>query len=182
MSSQYKFHNPNGIFFVTFATVDWIDVFTRRIYKDIVIESINYCIKQKGLVVYTWVIMSNHVHLLLSSEKSPCEDILRDLKKFTSKSIIRAIEENQQESRKSWMLRMFERAGANNPKNKKYQFWQQGNHPQEISTNTDEIDKIISYIHDNPVKAGFVDNAEDYPYSSAVNFSGGKGMIEIAEI
>ena len=69
MSRKYKFHNPQGIYLVTFATVNWIDVFTRCEYKDILISSINYCVEQKGLNVYAWVIMSNHVHLLVSTSQ-----------------------------------------------------------------------------------------------------------------
>lgn len=117
MSRKYKFRNPEGIYFVSFATVNWIDVFTRPIYKDIVVESINYCIEEKGLIVYAWVIMSNHVHLAIQTEKEPLGNILRDLKKYTSKKIISEIENNPQESRKGWMLWMFQRAGQRNSNN-----------------------------------------------------------------
>jgi REP element-mobilizing transposase RayT len=65
MSRKYKFRNPEAVCFVTFATVNWIDIFTRREYKDILEDSLYYCIKNKGLVVYAWVIMSNHVHLVV---------------------------------------------------------------------------------------------------------------------
>jgi len=101
MSRKYKFRNPEAVYFVTFTTVNWIDVFTRPIYKEIIVDSINYCIKNKGLVVYAWVIMSNHVHLVIETRNAALEDIMRDLKKHTSKTIIKAIEENPQESRKA---------------------------------------------------------------------------------
>jgi REP element-mobilizing transposase RayT len=94
MSRKYKFRNPEAVYFVTFTTVNWIDVFTRLIYKEIIVDSLNYCIKNKGLMVYAWVIMSNHVHLVIESRNAPLEDIMRDLKKHTSKKIIKAIEEN----------------------------------------------------------------------------------------
>lgn len=100
MSRKYKFHNPQGIYFVSFATINWIDVFTRPQYKDILVESLNYCIAKKGLVVYAWVILSNHVHLVISTHKEPLENIMRDLKKHTSKIIIKAIEENPREIRR----------------------------------------------------------------------------------
>ncbi len=179
MSRKYKFRKPEGIYFVSFATVNWIDVFTRSIYKDIVVESINYCIEKKGLIVYAWVIMSNHVHLVIQTEKESLEDILRDLKKFTSKKILSEIENNPQESRKGWMLWMFQRAGQRKLNNKNYQFWQQHNQPIELSTTTYAIESTIDYIHENPVKAGFVDKAENYPYSSAIDFAGGKGVVKI---
>lgn len=179
MSRKYKFRKPDGIYFVSFATVNWIDVFTRPEYKDILVDSLNYCISNKGLTVYAWVIMSNHVHLVIETRKEPLEDILRDFKKYTSKQIISAIESNPQESRKGWMLWMFQRAGQRNSNNQTYQFWQQHNQPIELSTTSYAIDSAIDYIHENPIKAGFADKAENYPYSSAVDFAGGKGLVKI---
>lgn len=178
MSRKYKFHNPNGIYFVTFATVNWIDVFTRRTYKDLIMESLNYCTINKGLIIYAWVIMSNHVHLVVASEGNTLPEIVRDLKKHTAKIILKEIADNPQESRKEWMLWMFERAGKKNSNNSKYQFWQQHNQPEELIVHT-AIDRAISYVHENPVKAGFVDRAENYPYSSAIDFAGGKGKVMI---
>ncbi len=101
MSRKYKFRNPDALYFVTFATVNWIDVFTRRIYKDILVDSLNY------------------------------------------------------------------------------QFWQQHNQPIELTRQAFEIDNTIDYIHSNPVKAGFVERPEDYPYSSARDFSDIKGLVNI---
>jgi len=179
MSRKYKFRNPAAIYFVTFATVNWIDVFTRRVYKDIVVDSLNYYIKNKGLVVYAWVIMSNHVHLIIERRTVALEDVMRDLKRHTSKAILKEIEENPQESRKAWMLWMFERAGKKNINNSKFQFWQQHNQPIELTTEAFAIDSSIDYIHNNPVTAGFVDCPEHYRYSSAVDFAGGKGLVNV---
>ena len=178
MSRKYKFANPEGVYFVSFATVQWVDVFTRRCYKDILVESINYCVDNKGLKIYAWVIMSNHVHCLIQKTEESLEYILRDLKKFSSKAILKEIDENQQESRKSWMLWIFERAGEKNSNDSHYQFWQQQNQPVELTT-TQEIEQKIDYIHNNPVMAGFVNNPEDYPYSSAVDFAGGEGLVKL---
>jgi DNA modification methylase len=101
------------------------------------------------------------------------------LKKHTSTEIIKEIEENPQESRKAWMLWMFERAGKKNANNTKYQFWQQHNQPIELTTEAFAIDSSIDYIHNNPVKTGFVDKPEHYPYSSAIDFAEGKGLLNI---
>ena len=78
------------------------------------------------------------------------------------------------------MLWMFERAGKKNSNNSKYQFWQQHNQPEEFSTKAFAIEQAINYIHDNPVKSGFVNRAEDYLYSSAIDFAGGKGLVAIS--
>jgi REP element-mobilizing transposase RayT len=182
MSRKYKFRNPNGIYFVSFATVGWIDVLTRPIYRDILVENLNYCIENKGLVIWAWVIMTNHVHLLIGSATNNCADILRDFKRVTSKAILRTIEENPQESRREWMLEFFEQAGRNNSNNTKYQFWQQHNQPIDVSGNEDKMMKALNYIHENPVRAGFVETVEHYPYSSAIDYAGSKGMVKIEKI
>ena len=126
MSRAYKFHNPEGLYFISFATVSWVDVFTRREYKDIVVESLRYCHKEKGLELFSWCVMSNHVHLIARAKEGyQLQHIVRDLKKYTSKQVLKAIESNPQESRKEWMLPIFKRAGTYNSNNKTYQFWQQ---------------------------------------------------------
>lgn len=178
MSRNYKILDQDQLYFVSFATVNWIDVFTRIEYKEIVVDSLKYCIANKGLELYAWCIMSNHVHLIIGSNKEKMQNILRDLKRHTSKSILKAIEENPTESRKDWMLWMFNQAGERNPNNEKYQFWQQHSHPIELNYNS-IMDQKLDYLHENPVVVGWVSNAEDYLYSSAIDYSGGKGLIPI---
>lgn len=127
MSTRYKFRDTHAAYFITFTVVNWIDVFTRNEYREIIIDSTNYCIKNKGLIVHAWVIMSNHVHLLISLEKgskNSLSDIMRDMKKYTATHLIKAIKENQQESRKEWMLYIFGREGKYNSNNTNFQFWQ----------------------------------------------------------
>src|ERR1700761_4133048 len=85
MSHKYKFHDQERPYFVTFSVIRWIDVFTRREYKDILVDSFKYCIEKKGLRLYAWVIMSNHVHLIIGTNGKPMQDILRDVKRHTSK-------------------------------------------------------------------------------------------------
>ena len=153
MSSNYKFHDQERPYFVTFTVVRWIDVFTRRAYKGIIVESLKYCIANKGLQLYAWVIMSNHVHLIMGTNNKPMQDILRDVKRHTSKSILNAISENIQESRRDWMLWFFEREGKRNPNNEQYQFWHQGSHPIELWSN-EVMNQKLEYLHNNPVTAG----------------------------
>ena len=82
-------HNPDEYYFISFATIGWIDVFTRIIYKEILLESIRYCQKEKGLVVHAWYIMTNHVHMIISRNgEAELSGILRDMKKYTSKELI----------------------------------------------------------------------------------------------
>jgi putative transposase len=176
----YKIRNQQGIHFITFAVVNWVDVFTRKEYKDLILDSLRHCQKEKGLIIYSWVIMSNHVHFIFSAKEGyELSNILRDFKKHTSDKVIKAIEQNISESRKDWMLSLFKQAGKKNSRNSCYQFWQQDNHPIELNSN-DMIDQKLEYIHNNPVKAGIVEKAEDYIYSSAIDYyTGKKGLLEI---
>lgn len=179
MSEKYKVRDQSKLYFITFATIGWVDVFTRYQYCDILLESLRFCQKEKGLEVYAWCIMSNHVHLIVgSSAKNRLEDIVRDFKKYTSVHICRAIEANRQESRSEWMLSVFREAATQSSKHQKYMFWQNQYHPIELSGNK-MMDQKLNYIHNNPVKARMVYEPEDYVYSSAVDYAGGTGLLDI---
>ena len=95
MSRKYKFRNSEGIYFISTSIVNWVDVFTRIEYKTILIDSLSYCQKEKGLIIYAYVIMTNHFHLLVSKENNEINfsDIFRDLKKYTAMQIIKNIKE-----------------------------------------------------------------------------------------
>ena len=181
MSTRYKFAEKYAIYFVTFAVVEWVDVFTRNDYRQIVVNSILYCCEHKGLLVHGWVLMTNHVHLLISlSDESgnTLSDVMRDMKKYTAMQLIKAIRENERESRREWMMRIFSNAGRNNSNNKNYQFWQQDNHPLQIS-DMQKCGKALEYIHQNPVEAGIVDEPTGYVWSSARDYAGKSGPIPI---
>ncbi len=178
MSEKYKFHNPSGIYFITATTVGWIDLFTKSRYCDIIIDSLKYCQKEKGLIIHAWCIMSSHLHLIVSSDgKEKLAAILNDFKTFTSKAIIEEIK-NSDESRKEWMLRSFEEAGSKLKRISHYKVWQDGNHPIELDTNK-MLDQRLNYLHENPVKQGIVYQAEDYCNSSAIDYCGGHGLIDV---
>ena len=118
--------------------------------------------------------MSNHIHLIISAADGNLSNILRDFKMFTSREIITAIESNKQESRRNWMLWIFRKAGEENSRNKEYQFWQQDNHAIQLETVEFTLDKL-TYLHNNPVKAGIVDKTEEYLLRSARDYYFGKG-------
>lgn len=180
MSEKYKIRDQNKLYFITFAVVYWVDVFTRNMYTDLILESLRYCKRDKGLEIYGWVIMSNHVHLIVGRNgEENIEHIIRDFKKYTSVHICKAIEENRQESRKQWMLKIFSQAAARSNKHIKYKFWQNEYHPIELSTN-ELMDQKLEYIHNNPVVSGIVDDPVSYLYSSARDYMTDKrGLLKI---
>nr|MBC7613265.1 transposase [Pseudopedobacter sp.] len=178
MSRKYKFYNKEGFYFVSFATVYWIDIFVRDLYFNKLVESLAYCRKEKGMELYCWCIMPSHVHLIFKAKDNNPGELLKSFKTFTSKALQQEIENNLQESRKEWLLWMMERAGLKNSNVKKRQFWQQNNKPIELWS-AEVIDQKVEYIHNNPVVSGFVTEAHYWKYSSAIDYSGGKGVLEI---
>ena len=178
MSRNYKFHNPEGLYFVSFAVVAWLDVFTRNEYKNILLESLSYCQKEKGMEIVAWCIMTNHIHLIFRSVKEEKPQLLLgDFKRFTSKAIVKAIKENPRESRKEFLLNQFKDAANNSSNVNNYQFWRHDNKPIELLSNK-VIQEKINYIHQNPVEAGLVFRAENYMYSSAIDYAEGIGLLE----
>ncbi|HEY6437644.1 MAG TPA: transposase [Ignavibacteriaceae bacterium] len=179
----YKIRNQAAIHFITFAVVEWLDVFTRKDYRDILLESIRFCQKEKGLLVHSWCVMSNHIHLIVSVKEGSLSDVLRDFKKFTSKQLVKAIQENKQESRREWMLEIFKKEGQKNSRNSEYQFWRQDNQPQELYSSAFTFQKM-NYVHNNPVEAGIVEKPEHYLYSSAKDYFYTKkcGLLDIVFI
>lgn len=178
MSRNYKFCNPEGVYFVSFAVVEWLDVFSRIEYKNILLDSLRFCQQKKEMEIFAWCIMTSHVHLIFrSSGNQKPEFLLGDFKRFTSKEIVKAIKNNPQESRKDLLLKQFQKTGAISSNVKGYQFWRHDNKPIELWSNK-VIDEKIDYIHNNPVEAGLVYRAEDYLYSSAIDYAGEKGLLD----
>ncbi len=178
MSRKYKFRKPEAAYFVSFATVNWVDVFTREIYLGILAESLTYCRKYKGMVLYAYVFMPNHVHLLFRSLNEDPSGLMRDFKGFTSRKLIQAIKENPRESRKEYLLKQFKDAGSKASNVTNYQFWQQNNKPIEVHSQW-VVERKVNYIHNNPVTEGFVVNPAEWKYSSARNYSGDQTVLEI---
>jgi REP element-mobilizing transposase RayT len=179
----FQIRDQNAIHFITCSVVEWVDVFTRREYAEILIDSLNFCQQNKGLRIHAWCIMSNHIHLIISGNSTiGLSDLIRDFKKFSSYAIINAIRENSHESRKNRMLWIFKKAGERNNRNKNFQFWQQSNHPVECSTE-EILQSRLNYLHANPVRAGMVRFEQDYLFSSGLDYYGSeKGLIEIVSL
>jgi len=177
MKEGYVIRDQSAIHFITATVVDWVDVFTRKAYRDSIIECLDYCIKNKAMLVYGYVIMSNHIHLIIQSKDGKLSDLVRDFKKFTAKQILEKIQ-IEPESRREWILERFQKATESHTRNKNYQFWQYGNHAEEIYSHEFMWSKL-DYIHLNPVRAGILEKASEYIYSSASNYVNGKGILEV---
>lgn len=148
--SEFRKANTDRPFFVTLTVVGWIDVFTRSEYCEEFLNNLDFCRKNKGLRVYAYCIMSNHIHLIIESEEAKLPQIIRDLKSYTAKRIIALITDSYTESRKEWLLYMFRYFANTTQQNSGYQFWQKTTHPTELIT-AKVFDQKAEYIHNNPV-------------------------------
>ncbi len=175
---RYFITDQHQTYFITCTVVKWVDIFTRDEYKKVIVDSLNYCIKEKGLVVNGWVLMTNHLHFI-GYCKAPhrMSDFLRDFKKFTSKQILKTIQEIP-ESRRDWLLDKFRFEARRTRRTPFYKFWTDDNHAIELLHI--DAEQKLDYIHYNPVKAGIVQFPEEYLYSSAKEYYLGiKGLVEL---
>lgn len=180
MSEKYKFRDPVGVYFVTSTVIHWIDLFTRNEFKHIIIDSLRYSQKEKGLIIHAWVLMPSHLHMVISTNGKPLESIMQDFKKHTSRAIVKELGRIN-ESRKEWLMRAFGQAAEKIKRVTSYKVWQDGNRPIQLDTNQLQEQKI-DYIHHNPVEAEIVDEVAYYWYSSARDYSGRRGLLEIVPL
>ena len=182
--SQYKIDpEPGVIYFLTLTVVQWLDIFTKPEYFQIIINSLKHCQRQKNLLVHAYVIMTNHLHLMVSTRKTGSSagrpasqpvlrpasqpvllsDIIRDFKSWTAKKIYQQLIEDNRHYL-SEILKTYKSS-----KNKDFQLWQHDNHAITIKSEK-FFNQKMDYIHNNPVKKRYVEKPEDWLYSSARNY------------
>ena len=142
-------------YFLTMTAIQWIDFFTRPNLKNVIVDSLNYAVENKGLNIFAWVLMSNHLHLLANTHDNvKLSDVVRDFKKFTCKKIVDEII-TQKESRRDWLIDKIEFNARISPKNEMFKVWQDGNHAIEVYSEKFTWQKL-KYIHNNPVAGKIV--------------------------
>ena len=178
MSEKYKTTEKEKGYFVTFTIVEWLNVFQDDAYKMILVDAIKFYQQKQRLIVFAYCIMPSHVHMIAQSNgEERLSDVLRDLKKFTSKEFAKKLEEASDNASKL-ALKIFIIAGKRLKRISKYKVWQDGNHPMMLFNNK-IIWQKLNYIHNNPVKAGIVLKAEDYMFSSARNYAELSSFIDV---
>jgi putative transposase len=183
MHSAEEYRGKEACYFITFQTVDWVDVFTRPVYKQVIVHTLNHFIESKGLVVYAWCLMSHHLYLLAEARPgSAMSELEKEYKSFTTSKILEAID-TEPEIRRKWMLQRFENSGNLLGLMKKYEVWQNCGHPLHIDLRkTDILLEHVDFIHQNPVRDKIVDIAGEYMYSSARDYSGINGLVNIEKL
>jgi REP element-mobilizing transposase RayT len=169
-----------GCSYLTLNAVDWIDIFIRPVYKQVIVESLNYFIDKKGLTVYAWCLMTNHLHLVVQANQGyGLSSLINDLKKFTSRLILEDIDV-EPDSRRKWMLEKFRNASNSLKLMEKFQVWQTSINPVYIDlNNSSSVKSQLDYVHCNPVRDRIVMLPEDYLYSSASDYAGMKGLVNV---
>lgn len=178
MPSKYKATEKDTGYFITITTVGWVDLFTRLSLRNVIVNSLQYCIENKGLELYAYCIMPSHIHLLCRDYgEQTVSEIMRDFKKFTAKKLV-AVIQNEPESRRGWLLKMFKEACVHLKRNQQYKVWQNGYYAEKVFSQK-FIKQKVNYIHNNPVKDRIVEKPEDYLYSSARNYADLNSELEV---
>lgn len=170
--TRYRIGNPKAPHFFTCTIVGWLPVFTRPETMDIALDSWKFLIDNKRMTIYGYVILENHLHFIASSPDLSKE--VGDFKSYTARKIIDLLETWQVRTLLS-QLKLFKEAFKID---REYQLWQEGSHPQEINGDEMMVQKL-DYMHMNPVKRGFVDEAVHWRYSSARNYEGKPALLPV---
>lgn len=163
MRSRYQIHNSGALYFITSTIVEWIPVFTTEPYFTIITESLGYCRAHKQLKLFAYVILDNHLHLIVDAPD--LAQVLQSFKRHTATAIVHLAETGN----RAWLLNQFAYYRKKYKSTSQHQVWQEGFHPQRIDNNA-MLNQKIDYIHDNPVRRGLVSAPEHWRYSSARNY------------
>lgn len=170
--SRYKITAATHPHFVTCTVLNWIPIFSNTQSVEIIIDSLQYLQKNDNLKIYAYVILENHIHLIVQSD-----DLVKTMARFkahTARTLIKLLTDKNIEIILK-QLRFYKKA---HKRDREYQVWQEGYQPKLIQSD-DMMIKLINYIHHNPIKRGFVDEAWHWRYSSARDYQDIQGLIEV---
>ena len=176
MSHGCKIDKQDAAYFLTLTITDWQYVFKEDRFKNILVDGLNFCVEKKGLEIFSYVIMSTHMHLIARAKNEDLSFVIGGFKKFSAIKILNIL---RKENPNSIYLYKFSEAAKKHSRNENFQFWKYGNHPEEVYSPKFTLSKI-KYIHNNPVDAGMVARPENYYYSSAYDYAGKKGPVKVS--
>jgi REP element-mobilizing transposase RayT len=170
--SRYRIYDSKAPHFLTCTVINWMPLFTRPQTVEIIFNALQYRQEHNGWKIYGYVFLENHIHMIIQSEELSEE--LSRFKSFTARKLIDYLEEINAER----LLKQMAFFRKEHKRDRDYQCWEEGSHPQLVD-NEDILRQKLEYIHQNPVKRGYVDKAEDWRYSSARNYAGLPGLIPV---
>lgn len=180
MLSKEKPITPlDACYFLTLNTVDKIDLFVRPAYKQVITDALNHFIHTRGLNLYAWCLMSSHLHLILRTKDAAAPAYFeRDFKKYTTPALLKTID-TEMDLRRDWMMKRFEEYSKSLRLLEKYHVWQNCSSPFRIDQEPRLLMDRIVHVHENPVREGIVDQPEAYLFSSARDYSGIHGLVDV---
>ena len=172
--SRYRVYENFSPHFLTCTVVNWLPLFTDPKLIDILYASLRFMQKNNRLTIYAYVIMDTHLHLVAGSTDLSKE--MANFKSFTARRIIDTLKEKKEKT----LLEQLAQAKARYKKDRQFQVWQESSHPQALQ-NEAMMRQKIEYIHKNPVKRGLVDEPIQWVYSSATNYAGLPGLLDVEQ-
>jgi len=170
--TRYKVHQAGHPYFITSTINSWLPVFTRQEAADVIYDSWRYLQREREFNLFAYVILENHLHMIVSAPQLPA--VMQSFKSYTARKIIDLLEQRHA----SALLRQLRATKLRHKTQSEYQVWQEGGKPKEIQ-NDEMMWQKIEYIHNNPVVRGYVDDALHWRWSSARNYAGQEGLIEV---
>jgi len=170
--SRYRIYETEYPYFMTGTIVGWLPVFTRPEAANIVLDSWRYLQRERQFKLFGYVILENHLHLIASAPELP--KAIKNFKSFTARQIIDLLESRQVEV----LLRQLRIHKLPHKTESEHQVWQEGHHPEQIQ-NDEMMWQKLEYMHNNPVLRGYVDDPLHWRYSSARNYAGQPGLIDV---
>ncbi len=172
--SRYRVYEKFSPHFLTYTVVNWFPLFNDPNLIEILYASLHFMQKHNRLTIYAYVIMDTHMHLVAASANLSKE--IANFKSFTARRIIDTLKEKKEKK----LLEQLAQAKALYKKDRQFQVWQEGSHPQVLQ-NEAMMRQKIEYIHHNPVKRGLVDEPVQWEYSSAANYAGLSGLMDVEQ-
>ena len=170
--SRYRIFEAEYPYFMTCTIVGWLPLFTRPEAVEIVLDSWRFLQQERALKLFGYVILENHLHLTASPPQLSA--VMQSFKSFTAHRLISLLEQHSVQVH----LRQLRAHKLRHKKESRYQVWQEGSKPKQIQ-NDEMMWQKLEYMHDNPMKRGYVDDPLHWRYSSARNYAGQPGLIEV---
>jgi len=170
--SSYRIYDTSYPYFMTSSFIQGFPIFSDPESAQIVLESLKFLQEKRRVTLYAYVLMENHFHLIAQSED--LSEKMRHFKPFTAREIIKLFKHRK----RTQILRKLRDSKLRHKRNSTYQVWQESFHPKQIIGDKMMLQKI-EYIHNNPVKRGYVNKPTDWRYTSAGNYEGRNFLIPV---
>jgi len=170
--TRYRIFENEYPYFLTNTIVAWLPIFSHPPLVEIVLDSWRFLQRERGVDNFGYVILENHLHWIAAAED--LTEQLRRFKSYTARQILDALEKRGNAT----LLQELSFFKLRHKTDQIHQLWQEGSHPQQIRNDSMMLQKL-EYMHNNPLRRRYVDDPCHWRYSSARNYTGQKGLIEV---